>query len=329
MGSPRLRPAVTALALLSAVLVPLGTGAPAQAAPCIPLPGLPLCLLPSATTPPVVTGVAKVGRVVTAQPPVWDQEGVETTYQWLRDGEAIEGATATTYTLTPDDLDTPVSVRATGTGSGLLPGTSTSEAVEPVKGDPITATSRPIVAGSATVGGRLTTTSGQWGQPQPTFAYQWYRNRPDGTSQPIAGATTTTYSPTAADAGRKIVAVVTAERIGYEKGVAVSNVEQVPRAASTVIIALPRARVLSTQAPQVRVTLSGTPGLAVPAGVVTVYNGTRRVRSVRLAAGATAKTLLLPRQSVGTHRLTARYAGDATYAPSVSPVRILTVVRAR
>jgi large repetitive protein len=327
MGSPRLRPTLTALALATAVLVPLGAGAPAQAAPCIEVvPGLPICPPPEATTPPAITGDAKVGRVLTAQPPAWDQEGVETTYQWLRDGAAIDGASMPTYTLTGADLGQPVSVRATGRGAGLLPGTADSTTVVPVKGDPITATRPPLVTGTQRVGGTLTTTPGQWGEPEPTYTYQWYRSRAGG-SQPIAGATAATYSPVAADHGRTLAVLVTAERVGFEKGVAVSNAVRVPRADSTTVLALPRARVPASETPRVRVTLRGSDGVA-PTGVVTVYDGARRVRSVRYGATSSA-TIVLPRLSVGTHRLSARYAGDATHDASTSDVRVLTVVRPR
>ncbi|GAB6986050.1 hypothetical protein JCM10369A_25740 [Nocardioides pyridinolyticus] len=56
----------------------------------------------------------KVGTTLRTSAPEWNQEGVATSYQWLRAGQPISGATGTTYLLATADLDQPVSVRATG-----------------------------------------------------------------------------------------------------------------------------------------------------------------------------------------------------------------------
>lgn len=302
----------------------------ASAAPCIEIiPGVPLCLLPpAATTAPTITGTPKVGLEVSATVPQWDQPGVTTSYQWLRDGETIPGANTQTYELTGDDFDTMVTVRATGQGQGPLPGTAESAAVEPAKGDAITATQRPVLSGSPAIGGTLTTTDGEWGEPDPAFTYQWFRSRFSGNgAEKIEGATQNTYSPVAGDSGRAIVAVVTADRVGYEKGAAVSNPVRVPKADSTVALRLVRTTVKRTQAPSVTVTLASSVGL-VPRGVVTIFDGTRRVRSFTLAQSANGTaTFQISRQTVGRHRLTARYVGDTAHRTSTSAVRVLTVTR--
>ena len=44
-----------------------------------------------------------VGKTLTSRPPQWNVAGVETTYQWLVDGQAPWSATGTTYTITAND----------------------------------------------------------------------------------------------------------------------------------------------------------------------------------------------------------------------------------
>ncbi|WP_148616211.1 Ig-like domain repeat protein [Nocardioides rubriscoriae] len=322
-----LRAGLVAALTTTVLVVPAG---PADAAACVVVvPGLPpLCPQPAATTPPTIAGTAKVGEVVAATEPVWDQDGVTTTYQWLRDGADIADATAQTYTLTSDDFGTMISVRASGQGSGLLPGTSDSAAVEPALGDPITATTAPVLTGSGAVGEAVTTSDGEWGEPAPSYTYQWYRSRFSGRgAEKIEGTTTSTYTPVTADTGRALVAVVVADRYGYGKGAAVSDVVRVPKTSSTTGLSLVRSTVRRTQAPSVRVVLGSGAGLT-PTGVVTIFDGTRRVRSFTVSAAADGiVTFQLARQGVGKHRLTARYAGDTAHRSSTSGVAVLTVTR--
>jgi uncharacterized protein YjbI with pentapeptide repeats len=64
---------------------------------------------------PRTIGVAKVGQTLTAVPGSWDS-GVILSYQWLRNGEEIPGASASKYKLTPLDYRKAISVTGTGTG---------------------------------------------------------------------------------------------------------------------------------------------------------------------------------------------------------------------
>lgn len=331
MALPRCRPVLVAAVLAAGLFVPVATAPTASAAPCTVVLGIPLCLLPpAATTGPVIQGEAKIGETIRTTEPVWDQAGVRTTYQWLRNGDDIAGATTPTYELTGDDFGTQVSVRTTGTGGALLPGTAVSAFVEPDKGDAPKATTKPAVSpAAARVGTTLTTTDGVWpGEPAPTYTYQWFRSRFSGKgAEKIPGATAKTYRVVAADSGRAVVAVVTADRIGYEKGAAVSDPVRVAKTTSTVRLALVKSTVKRTQAPSVRVVVASSIGL-VPRGVVTIFDGTRRVRSFTLAAAARGTaTVRLPRQGVGRHRLIARYQGDTAHQPSTSGIALLTVKR--
>jgi hypothetical protein len=65
------------------------------------------------TTPSTVSGRTRVGQVLTVAPGVVEPADATATVQWLRDGTPISGATATTYSLTGDDLGSALSVQVT------------------------------------------------------------------------------------------------------------------------------------------------------------------------------------------------------------------------
>jgi hypothetical protein len=76
--------------------------------------------------------------------------------------------------------------------------------------------SRPVLSGQATLGQRLTATSGGWEGERPSFAYQWLRCQPgvklgeEAGCTPLDGATLSRYTPVAADVGQRDVVRVTA-----------------------------------------------------------------------------------------------------------------------
>jgi putative cell wall-binding protein/peptidoglycan/xylan/chitin deacetylase (PgdA/CDA1 family) len=86
------------------------------------LDGAPTTTVPGAVT---ITGTAQVGQVLTANPGTWTPAPTTFTYQWLRNGAAITGATNSTYTLTTADQSARITVRVTGT-LGTSTATSTS-----------------------------------------------------------------------------------------------------------------------------------------------------------------------------------------------------------
>ncbi|MCP2635867.1 glycoside hydrolase family 3 C-terminal domain-containing protein [Microbacterium sp. HD4P20] len=70
---------------------------------------------PVATTPPSIAGKPQPGGKLTADPGVWSEEGLTFSYQWLRDGEAIGGATHREYRVTGADRGHALTVRVTAT----------------------------------------------------------------------------------------------------------------------------------------------------------------------------------------------------------------------
>jgi hypothetical protein len=138
-------------------------------------------------------------------------------YQWLRGGEEIASATSATYTTAAADEGETVQCRVSATDSG-----GTTQAVsEAVTVDPQPTTSAPrqtspgrIFGGTSEfssaspVGQTLFCGAGEW-EGSPSFTYQWLKN---GTV--IGSATSSTYTPTAADVGAVVQCRLTATNEG-------------------------------------------------------------------------------------------------------------------
>jgi surface antigen len=84
-----------------------------------------------------------------------------------------------------------------------------------VKDTQLRNTVAPTVTGTPQVGQKLKTTNGRWSAKDLTFSYQWLA---DG--KPVAGATSKTFRPGAAQLGTRIRAKVTATRSGAHSGTA-------------------------------------------------------------------------------------------------------------
>src|SRR5689334_16439136 len=81
------------------------------------------------TAPPRTGGTPRYATEITADPGSWTPEPESTTYQWLLDGDPVDGATAASYTPQLADIGHALSVEVTATTTGFTPGTATSEAV--------------------------------------------------------------------------------------------------------------------------------------------------------------------------------------------------------
>jgi hypothetical protein len=154
---------------------------------------------------PEVLGSPAVGATLTCIPGLWyAQPAASYTYQWLLNGTAIPGATATTYTAVSPDRGLDVSCKVTASnreGSS----SATSKSVH-VPGSPPQAIEAPRVSGTPAVLQQLTCGHGTWNAaPPPVFTYQWLR---DGAS--IAAATSSMYTVAPGDVGHRLSCEVTA-----------------------------------------------------------------------------------------------------------------------
>jgi Leucine-rich repeat (LRR) protein len=157
-----------------------------------------------------VTGTFKVGQTVTANAGTWTPSGT-ITYQWLRAGVAISGATDAAYTLTTADLDRAVSVQVSATLDGYQTGSLRSSAA--VVGLGTMVGDKPVIVvdggGQVAIGKTLNVGTGYWA-PVDHFDLQWYR-----AGYPIEGATGYSYVATAADVGKAITVSQTGSATGY------------------------------------------------------------------------------------------------------------------
>ncbi|MFJ6679052.1 peptidoglycan DD-metalloendopeptidase family protein [Microbacterium sp. NPDC091382] len=171
-------------------------------------PGLTVGRAFTASPVPAISGAVSVGATVKVASAAWKPTPAAITYQWLRGGKAISGATRSSYKIVAADAGSALSVRVSATKGGYtsVSRTSASVAVPRVLTVPSTVT----ISGTGTVGETLTAVPGTWGPGTVTFSYQWLRG---GT--PIAGATGRTYRPVAGDAGKTISVRITGARSGY------------------------------------------------------------------------------------------------------------------
>ena len=123
---------------------------------------------PGITLAPTITGTPKVGELLTATAPMWTREGVSTTFQWLRNGEQIVGATGSTYTLATADAAQLISVQTSGTQDGYAPGSATSDAVQVAKLTSTTTAKLPKAKVPAKVAPKIAVTVAVPGLTDPT-----------------------------------------------------------------------------------------------------------------------------------------------------------------
>jgi hypothetical protein len=95
------------------------------------LTGTASSLFTTVSTPSIDSRSPRVGDTLQVSAPAW-APAAEFSYQWLRDGQPIDGATSASYTPTTADLGHAISVTVTGAAAGYVPESRTSDPTERV-----------------------------------------------------------------------------------------------------------------------------------------------------------------------------------------------------
>ena len=171
---------------------------------------------PANVSPPTVTGTAMEGQTLTASNGGWNNTPTSYTYQWQRSTDnglswtPIAGATAGTYVLAAADIGAIVRVNVTAANSYGSASSANAGTGAIVSGAPHS-TAAPTVAGTPQQGQVLTASTGTWSPAGTTYGYQWQRSSDGGqTWNAIPGATSSTYTPAAADIGSNVRVTLTA-----------------------------------------------------------------------------------------------------------------------
>ena len=166
---------------------------------------------------PTITGAHTIDSTLTAHPGTWNISGLKFSYEWIRGSQSIPGATGSTYKLTPADLGTQIEIFVTASRTNYADGFETSNPLTVDVGAPLSL-SKLTLPSTAAIGTKLTPSLGSWNYPA-TALYDW-QYEPSGGSAwvDIDGASSNTYTPTAADgiaAGGKIQLIIVASRPGH------------------------------------------------------------------------------------------------------------------
>ncbi|URQ92795.1 Ig-like domain-containing protein [Pseudoalteromonas sp. SCSIO 43101] len=238
-----------------------------------------------------ISGVAQEDETLTASNTLADEDGLGTiSYQWLRDGVAISGATNTTYVLSQEDVGAQISVRASYTDGGSTDESVTSSLTNSVVNINDAPTGDVTISGTPTQGQTLTASNTLADEDGlGTISYQWLR---DGVA--ISGATNTTYVLSQEDVGAQI-----SVRASYTDGG--STDESVTSSATSAVIN-------TNDAPTGNVTINGTPSQGetlTASNTLADVDGLGSItyqwlRDGVAISGATGTTLTLTQTDVGT-----------------------------
>jgi hypothetical protein len=205
-------------------------------------------------TLPQVGGSATVGDTLSATTGTFTGAELIYSYQWLREGTPIAGATSASYLLTDVDAAHKLSVVVTATNGGGHANETSAPTSNVIPVAPIATQEVPQISGSPVVGETLTATTGTVTGEELAYSYQWLLE-----GVPIAGATGASYVVTSADMGHKLSVRVTALNGGGEVTESSPLSATVTGAATLPLATIPVPELAAALAPQASTTSAGGP----------------------------------------------------------------------
>jgi hypothetical protein len=242
--------------------------------------GVVLPAAPADSTAPGISGTAQQGNTLTASHGLWSNNPTGFSYAW-QDCDStgskcgtIAAATSSTYKATAADVGEYVSVTVTAMNSGGA-ASVTSASVGPVLPPAPVSTKAPAISGAAEQGDTLSVSNGTWSNSPTRFSYSWEECR-SGNCSPIPGASSGTYTLSAADIGLTIVCVVTASGPGGSASassnrtaaVAAAPIPPASQPTTTALLASPAAPVTNERVTLIATVTSVTSGSTALWGAV-------------------------------------------------------------
>lgn len=271
--------------------------------------------------PPALSGLGAIGSTLTLVDPVWSLLGVSNSYQWMRNGIPILGATGSTYTPSLEDAGSQVSALVTGRLLGFLPLSVLTDALDiPLPGggggetpDPLSLLAVPTLTGIPGVGQLIGLTTILWSLPGVSTSVQWLSN-----NVPIPGATGLGFIPGADLAGTELSALITGTAAGLPVvsvltsalGIAPAEPDAITASAAPTVSGLGK---VGTQ-------LTGTDPTWSASGVTTTYQWLRNSVAI---PGATRKTHTLVGEDLAKQislKTTGTKSGSTAGTATSSPV---------
>lgn len=263
------------------------------------------------TAKPTISGTARVGGTLTANPGAWGPGTVSFRYAWKANGVAIGGATAKTFRPTAAQIGKTVTVTVTGSEAGFAPAPAqTSAATARVLG--VLTPTTPKIAGTVRVGKVLSANPGGWGATAVTFRYQWLAG-----GRAIAGATRQTLTLGVAEFGKAIAVRVTGAKANYAAAAAKTSAATAKVGPGTLSPATPKI----TGMAKVGKTLRALAGAWKPGKVSLRFQWLANGKVIK---GATRATLKLGAALAGKKisvRVTGTERGYATVARVSRPTK--------
>jgi len=171
----------------------------------------------TAANGPTLTGTPAFGNSLTCGAGTW-ANGPSFSFEWLRNGTPIAGATTSTYVVVAEDEGKALQCQVTADNTQTKSlGVSARAIVSPAPGtSPPSLTTAGTLTGTAAVGSELSCKIGTWANTPTSYTFQILRN-----GAPISGATLTSASATElkypivlADLGKTLQCMVAASNAG-------------------------------------------------------------------------------------------------------------------
>lgn len=328
---------------LSVTVTASNDAGPGTAPATSPTDGPVLALPPSPTGSPAITGKAQQGHTLTATNGAWNNNPTSYSYAWAdcnASGSAcatISGATASTYKLTAADVAGYATVTVTASNSGGH-ASLTSASVGPVLPPAPVNTLAPSVAGTPDEGDTLSVSSnGSWNNDPAKYSYAWERCDSSGSCSGIPGATSNSYTLSAADVGTTIACVVTASGKGGTGDASSAKTAVVAAAATpagplptTVSLASPTTAVTNESVTFVATVTPSVSSITTSWGSVTFENGGAPIQgcaNMTLPSDQSPSVACSTSFAASSVSLTAVFtpAAGSLLAGSVSPSETITI----